>query len=163
MLLGVEEKKKLDHVLLCHQAEAAIATRADRLIIKTAGTMTAHTRTTTPLQHLQNQTCPEDMINENTEDNAMTDVDLAETEKQHAAGDGEEEEDDVDGTDEGYSDEDDVTDESSSTFSSKDEQKCPSSLLAEVEKFTASFPGFSKNYKITGKIGEGNTPTSTPA
>jgi hypothetical protein len=115
-------------------------------------------------QQPQNETA-EAMANvstENNTDNVMTEIDPAETEKRHGEERGEDdgEEDDDDDTESAYSDEDEETDESSSTHPSLNyKEQYSLNLLAEVEKLTAAFPNFSKTYKITGKIGEGNTPT----
>jgi hypothetical protein len=134
--------------------------------------MMAQARTTRQLQdgtanqQAQNETAAEAMANGSTDnaDNAMTEVDTAGTQKRHGEGRGQDDEgqDDDDDTEGAYSEEDEAdeeTDDSSSVHSSNHNEKYPSNLLAEVEKLTASFPDFSKNYKITGKIGEGNTPT----
>jgi hypothetical protein len=134
--------------------------------------MMAQTRTTQSqhgkaTQQPQNETAAEAMANvsmEDNVDNVMTEIDTAETEKRHGEerreDDGEEDDDDDDaeGTYSDDDEEDDETDESSSTHSSNYKEQYSSNLLAEVEKLTAAFPDLSKTYKITGKIGEGNTP-----
>jgi hypothetical protein len=117
-----------------------------------------HSKTT---QQPQNETA-EAMTNVSTDDmvdHAMTEIDATETEKRLRDEGGRSEDDDADGA---YSEEDEgdeETDESISTNSSSHKEQTPSSLRADVEKLNAAFPDFSKTYKITGKIGEGNTPT----
>jgi cell division control protein 7 len=96
---------------------------------------------------------PEDsQATEHDED--MTEPEMVETEGQPLERDDDQDDDDTDGT---CSDDDEEQTDglTESAQPSEDEEKCPSSLLPEVEKVTSQFPEFSRNFKITGKIGEG--------